>query len=136
MNTKLTNIAQLVASAIWADGEYDEAEKIAVTEIAEALEFDAAEFNTAIDVEIEKVKALSDEEIGQYVIGAAEGVDEEEAEIVFEAVLQMIISDNVLASAEVSTALAIAEALDIEQETAILLLADLVKSEPELEIEF
>lgn len=136
MNTKLTNIAQLIASAIWADGEYDEAEKIAVTEIAEALEFDAAEFNTAIDVEIEKVKALSDEEIGQYVIGAAEGVDEEEAEIVFEAVLQMIISDNVLASAEVSTALAIAEALDIEQETAILLLADLVKSEPELEIEF
>ena len=136
MNTKLTNIAQLVASAIWADGEYDEAEKIAVTEIAEALEFDAAEFNTAIDVEIEKVKALSDEEIGQYVIGAAEGVDEEEAEIVYEAVLQMIISDNVLASAEVSTALAIAEALDIEQETAILLLADLVKSEPELEIEF
>lgn len=136
MNTKLTNIAQLIASAIWADGEYDEAEKIAVTEIAEALEFDAAEFNTAIDVEIEKVKALSDEEIGQYVIGAAEGVDEEEAEIVYEAVLQMIISDNVLASAEVSTALAIAEALDIEQETAILLLADLVKSEPELEIEF
>lgn len=136
MNTKLTNIAQLIASAIWADGEYDEAEKIAVTEIAEALEFDAAEFNTAIDVEIEKVKALSDEEIGQYVIGAAEGVDEEEAEIVFEAVLQMIISDNVLASAEVSTALAIAEALDIEQETAVLLLADLIKSEPELEIEF
>ena len=85
---------------------------------------------------IEKVKALSDEEIGQYVIGAAEGVDEEEAEIVFEAVLQMIISDNVLASAEVSTALAIAEALDIEQETAVLLLADLIKSEPELEIEF
>lgn len=136
MNTKLTNIAQLIASAIWADGEYDEAEKIAVTEIAEALEFDAAEFNTAIDVEIEKVKALSDEEIGQYVIGAAEGVDEEEAEIVYEAVLQMIISDNVLASAEVSTALAIAEALDIEQETAVLLLADLIKSEPELEIEF
>lgn len=136
MNTKLTNIAQLIASAIWADGEYDEAEKIAVTEIAEALEFDAAEFNTAIDVEIEKVKALSDEEIGQYVIGAAEGVDEEEAEIVFEAVLQMIISDNVLASAEVSTALAIAEALDIEQETAVLLLADIIKSEPELEIEF
>ena len=28
MNTKLTNIAQLVASAIWADGEYDEAEKL------------------------------------------------------------------------------------------------------------
>ena len=136
MNTKLTNIAQLVASAIWADGEYDEAEKIAVTEIAEALEFDAAEFNTTIDAEIEKVKALSDEEIGQYVIGAAEGIDEEEAEIVFEAVLQMIISDNVLASAEVSTALAIAEALDIEQETAVLLLADLIKSEPELEIEF
>ena len=136
MNTKLTNIAQIIASAIWADGEYDEAEKVATEEIADALEYDVAQFNEAISAEIAKIKDLSEEEVADYIIKACEGVEEEETEIVFEAVLQMIISDNVLASAEVSTALAIAEALDIEQETAVLLLADLIKSEPELEIEF
>ena len=136
MNTKMINIAQLLAATIWADGEYDEAEKIAVGEIAEALEFDGAEFESTVNAEIEKIAALDEEGITNYIIDAAEGVDEEEAEMVYEVVLQIIISDNVIGPAEVATATAIAEALDIEQEIAILLLLDMVKSEPELEIDF
>lgn len=136
MKTDLLKIAQVIASAIWADGEYDEAEKLAVNEIADALELDAAQFNEAVNSEIESIKNLTEEELSQYILDAAEGVDEEELELVFEAVLQMIISDNVLSTSEISIALAIADALSIEQEVAVLLLADLVKSEPELEIEF
>ena len=48
----------------------------------------------------------------------------------------MIISDNVIGSSEVNTALAIADALGLENDSAILLLLDMVKSEPELEIDF
>lgn len=136
MKTDLLKIAQVIASAIWADGEYDEAEKLTVNEIADALELDAAQFNEAVNSEIESIKNLTEEELSQYILDAAEGVDEEELELVFEAVLQMIISDNVLSTSEISIALAIADALSIEQEVAVLLLADLVKSEPELEIEF
>lgn len=136
MNTKLTNIAQLVASAIWADGEYDEAEKIAVNEIADALELDTTEFNAEIEAEINNIKKLDEESIAEYIISAAEGVDAEETEIVFEVILQMIISDNVIGSSEVNTALAIADALGLENDLAILLLLDMVKSEPELEIDF
>ena len=136
MTTKLTNIAQLVASAIWADGEYDEAEKIAVNEIADALELDTTEFNAEIEAEINNIKKLDEESIAEYIISAAEGVDAEETEIVFEVILQMIISDNVIGSSEVNTALAIADALGLENDLAILLLLDMVKSEPELEIDF
>ena len=136
MKTDLLKIAQVIASAIWADGEYDEAEKLAVNEIADALELDVTQFNEAVNSEIESIKNLTEEELSQYILDAAEGVDEEELELVFEAVLQMIISDNVLSTSEISIALAIADALSIEQEVAVLLLADLVKSEPELEIEF
>ena len=136
MNSKLTNIAQLLAATIWADGEYDEAEKIAVNEIADALEYDEAEFNAAIDTEIAKVTELDEEAIGNYIVDAAEAIDAEEAEMIFEVVLQLIISDNVIGPAEISTAIAIAEALEIDSEMAILLLLDMVKTEPELEIDF
>ena len=37
MNTEIKHIAALVATAIWADGEYDAAEKIVVAEIAMRL---------------------------------------------------------------------------------------------------
>ena len=136
MNTKMINIAQLLAATIWADGEYDEAEKIAVNEIADALEYDEAEFNAAIDAEIAKVTELDEEAIGNYIVDAAEAIDAEEAEMIFEVVLQLIISDNVISPSEISTAIAIAEALEIVTEMAILLLLDMVKTEPELEIDF
>lgn len=136
MNSKLTNIAQLLAATIWADGEYDEAEKIAINEIADALEYDATEFNAVVDAEIAKVKNLEAEGIGNYIVDAAEAIDAEETEMIFEVVLQLIISDNVIGPAEISMAMAIAEALEIDSEMAILLLLDMVKTEPELEIDF
>lgn len=135
MNTKLTTIASLAATTIWADGEYNEAEKIAVAEIADAFEFDSEEFCAAVNAEVDKITDFSDEDLGEYIINVANEVDENEVEFIFEAVLQLIISDNVVSLSEVSTALSLADALGIEHESAILLLLDLVKSEPELEIE-
>jgi tellurite resistance protein len=38
MKTDIKNLAAFLATSIWADGEYDEAEKIAISEIAEAME--------------------------------------------------------------------------------------------------
>ena len=56
MNTDIKNIAALVATAIWADGEYDEAERIAVEEIAEAFELDQAAFAAQIEEELKAVE--------------------------------------------------------------------------------
>ena len=82
------------------------------------------------------VRFLRQKVIGNYIVDAAEAIDAEEAEMIFEVVLQLIISDNVISPSEISTAIAIAEALEIETEMAILLLLDMVKTEPELEIDF
>ena len=136
MNTKLSNIASIVAATIWADGEYDEAEKIAVSEIADALEIDEKEFSALVDAEVATIKTLDEEKIGDYIVNAAGEIDDEEVAIVYEAVLQIALSDGVLGAEEVSTLLAIADALGLDTETAVLLLADMVKTEPDLEIDF
>lgn len=136
MNTKLSNIASIVAATIWADGEYDEAEKIAVSEIADALEIDEKEFYDLVDAEVATIKTLDEEKIGDYIVNAAGEIDDEEVAIVYEAVLQIALSDGVLGTEEVSTLLAIADALGLDTETAVLLLADMVKTEADLEIDF
>jgi uncharacterized tellurite resistance protein B-like protein len=46
----------------------------------------------------------------------------------------MLLADSELSRAEVSNLLVIAEALGIEDEDAILMLADMVKTEPDLAI--
>lgn len=136
MKTDIKTIASFIAAAIWADAEYNEAEKEAVKEIAEALEFKEDEFIKCVDGEIAKIKKYSAEKATEYIVEASEKVDDEEIGILMEAVLQVIISDNVLSYDEMTNIMAIADALGVEHQYAILMVADLVKTEPELEISF
>ena len=48
----------------------------------------------------------------------------------------MMLCDGVLTAGEVYNLLAMAEALDIDRESAVLMLCDMVKTEPELEVSF
>lgn len=52
MKTDILNVAKLVASTVWSGRDFDEAEKSAVEEVAEALEFDIAKFSKAVDSEV------------------------------------------------------------------------------------
>ena len=134
MKTSIENIAAIVAAAIWADGVYDPAEEITVEEIAEALELDEKAFKAAVDKHVKALEKMSDNQANAALKDAAEAVDDEEIGIVFEAAMQMLLADSELSRAEVSNLLVIAEALGIEEEDAILMLADMVKTEPELTI--
>ena len=134
MKTSIENIAAIVAAAIWADGVYDPAEEITVEEIAEALELDEKAFEAAVDKHVKALEKMSDNQANAALKDAAEAVDDEEIGIVFEAAMQMLLADSELSRAEVSNLLVIAEALGIEDEDAILMLADMVKTEPELTI--
>ena len=136
MNTDIKHLAAYVATAIWADGEYDEAEKIAVEEIAEAFELDAAVLASEVDAALAEIETKSEEEIDDYLRAHSVEVEEEEAEMVYLAALQIVLIDGVLGADEVSNLLSIASTLGIDDEVAILLLADMVKGEPELQIEF
>lgn len=136
MKTNINTIAAFISAAIWADGVYDEAEKIAVEEIADALKLDEAEFKSAIDENLAKVRSMSADEASEYLRIASDDVDDEEIGILYEAAMQIIITDNKLSYTEVDNLLFIAEVLGIEDTMAVMLLADMVKTEPELEIAF
>lgn len=136
MKTNIKNLATILATTIWADGEYDEAEKISVEEIAEAFELDVNELLAAVNAEVEAISALDEEKVNEVLLQKAAEVDEEEAELVLQAVLQIATIDGVLCEEEVDNILSIASALGVNEARAVLMLADLVKDEPELEIVF
>lgn len=136
MKTNIKDLAAIMAVAIWADGEYDEAEKVAVEEIAEAFELNNDELVSAVNAALEEIEPMSEEQVNAYVIEHSSAVAEDEADMLFEAVLQIVIIDGVLSAEEVENLLSVSNALGIDEARAVLMLADVVKEEPELEIEF
>lgn len=136
MNTDIKHIAALVASAIWADGEYDEAEKIAVEEIAEAFELDAALFAQEIDAAVAELGIMDEEQVNNYILEHSAEVDDDEAAMLYEAALQIITIDGVVGVEEIDNVLAIASALGLDDAQAVLLFADLIREEPEIELAY
>lgn len=136
MNTDIKNLAAVLATVVWADGVYDEAEKVAVEEIAEALELDNAELTAAVEAALGEVENMNEEQVNEYILNNSAEIDEEEAEIVFEAAMQIAIVDGVLGIEEVDNLLAVASALGIDDARAVLLIIDLAKEEEELELAF
>lgn len=136
MNTDIKNLAAVLATVVWADGVYDEAENVAVEEIAEALELDNAELTAAVEAALGEVENMNEEQVNEYILNNSAEIDEEEAEIVFEAALQIAIVDGVLGVEEVDNLLAVASALGIDDARAVLLIIDLAKEEEELELAF
>ena len=135
MNTEIKHIAALVATSIWADGEYDAAERVVVAEIADAFELDAEVFAAAVEAELATVESMNEEEVNAYILEHSAEVDDDEAELLLQAVLQVVIVDGILGEEEVDNVLSIASALGIDDARAVLMLADLVKEESELQIE-
>lgn len=135
MKTNNKNVAKFLAVAIMADGNYDEAEKIALTEIAEAFELDADALVEAVETEVRTVERLSDAKLKEYLCVASTEVVEDENNFIFEALLELVLADGILASEEVEILLECANLLAIPQSEAVLMLADMVKDEPEMEIQ-
>ena len=136
MKTKIESLATFMAVAIWANGKYEEEEQIAVEEIAEALELDKNAFNAAINNVLTDIKDLSDEEVSARLATAGDDVDDEEVGIIFECALQIVLADSVLEYDEVSNILAIADALGLDEAYAVLMLADMLKEENDIEVSF
>ena len=136
MKTNIKNIAAFLATAIWADGEYDEAEKIALSEIADALEINEAELVAETEAALAEVEKMDEDAIDAYLSKSGANVDEAEAAQVYMAAMQIVTIDGVLGVEEVDNFLSIAATLGLDDSYAMLLLIDLVKEEPELELAF
>lgn len=136
MKTDIKHLAAFAAVAIWADGEYDEAERVALEEIAEAFELDEATLKQEVDAAYAEIENKSEEEVNDYLYAHSAEIEDDEADYVFEAMLEILLIDGVLSSEEVSNLMSMAGALGIDEERAILMLVDMAKEETDLEVEF
>ena len=136
MKTSNATIGSILAAIIWADREYSEVERTTISEIAEALGLTEKELTMNVTAALVELKNMDEEKATDFAVKHAAKVDDEETGEIYQALLQMALCDNVLTYNEVHNLLALAEALDIDQDAAVLMLCDLVKSEPELEISF
>ena len=136
MKTDIKHLAAFAAVAIWADDEYDEAEKIAIEEIAEAFELDVATLNQEVDAALAEIENKSEEEVNDYLYAHSAEIEDEEADYIFEAMLEILLIDGVLSSDEVSNLMSMAGALGIDDERAILMLVDMAKEEGDLKVKF
>lgn len=136
MKTPDITIASLLAAIIWADGEYSDVERETVGEIADALSIPEKILSMNITAALVELKNLDEKTATEFAVKHAVKVDDEETGEVFQAVMQLALCDNMLIYNEVHNILTIAEALDIDRDAAVLMLCDLVKTEPELEVSF
>lgn len=136
MKTAPNTIASLLAACIWADGEYEEVERTTAEEVAEAFGLDDKDFHKYMTAAMVEVQNLSPEAATTYAVKHAEKVDPEDTGEIYQAIMQMMLCDGVLTAGEVHNLLAMAEALDIDRNSAVLMLCDMVKTEPELEVSF
>ncbi len=135
MKASLESLANFICFVVWADGEYDEAEKEAVVEIAETFGLNQLKFHIAVEVAINRILRMDEKEVNEFLHKAADDIDDVEIGQVYESAMQVAIADGVLTRGEVNNLLAIADALGIDTDMACLLLCDMVKTEAELEID-
>lgn len=137
MKTELKNIAAFLATAAWANGYYAEEEKEQMKEIAEALGLDEKTLNEAVDAEIDKLDKMNEDEAGEYLIDNASAIDEEDAIALMECAIEIVLADGVIERDEVETLFDLADATGTLSHTQVLLMvADLIKHEPEIEVKF
>lgn len=136
MTTPTTTLASLLASAVWADGDYSEVEREAVAEIADALDVNLKELEMNMTAALVEMKHLDEKAATEYAVKHAGKVADEDTGPVFQALMQLVLADGVLTQGEAHNLITLGEALDIEPSMTVLMLCDMVKTEPELEVSF
>lgn len=134
MKTELKYIAPFLAFSAWADEVYGDEEKAVLVDVAEVLGFNSDEFVAAVEDEIEAMKDMSGEDVTKHINEAGSKVADDEVGTVIQAAMETIFADCVIVRNEMTNLLVIANALGIEEEDVILMVADMVKEEPEMEI--
>ena len=132
---KTQTVVAFSASAIMANGMYDEAEKNAISSIAKTFGVNEQEMFAAVDAEIDKQEAMPDEALNAYLTDMANKLNENEMIEVFQVCLVLVLSDGKLCKEEVAILLSFAAILNIDNVYATLMIAYIVNKETDLEIE-
>lgn len=137
MKTDLKNAAAFLATAIWADGYYSEEEKNILDEIAEELKVDTDELKAAVNREVELLEPKTEEEVTEYLIENATAIEPEDVLTLMQSAIEIVLADSVLSKDEANVLFELADATGILSNSDVLLMvADLIKYDPEIEIKF
>ena len=137
MKSDIKNVAAFLAVAIWADGVYAEEEKMILSEIAEVLNVEESELTENVDEALKVLQDKDDEAVQAYIIENASVLDEEDVKVLMQCAIEIVLADDVIARDEVQVLFDLADATgSVEHTDVALMLADLVKYNPDIEIEF
>ncbi len=136
MKSDIKNVAAFLAVAIWADGVYAEEEKMILAEIAEVLNVEESELTENVDEALKVLQDKDDEAVQAYIIENASALDEEDVKVLMQCAIEIVLADDVIARDEVQVLFDLADATgSVEHTDVALMLADLVKYNPDIEIE-
>lgn len=137
MKSDIKNVAAFLAVAIWADGVYAEEEETILSEIAEVLNVEESELTENVDEALKVLQDKDDEAVQAYIIENASALDEEDVKVLMQCAIEIVLADDVIARDEVQVLFDLADATgSVEHTDVALMLADLVKYNPDIEIEF
>ena len=133
MKSDIKNVAAFLA----VDGVYAEEEKMILAEIAEVLNVEESELTENVDEALKVLQDKDDEAVQAYIIENASALDEEDVKVLMQCAIEIVLADDVIARDEVQVLFDLADATgSVEHTDVALMLADLVKYNPDIEIEF
>lgn len=133
MKSVAEHVANVLAVAIWADGEYDEAERATVTEIAESMGYPTIIFQKMVEGGVGGMLKSTEEKVNEILRASAKEIVPSEKEQIYEAAIEIVLSNSVIAYEEIDRLLAVAGALDVDMETAVTLIVDMVNPDVDAE---
>lgn len=138
MISDIKNVAAFLAVAIWADGVYSEEENEMLTDIAEALDVNSATLIQQVQEAVATLEDKDDDAIQEYLIDNASAIEEDETKKLLQCAIEIVMADNVITADEVQVLFDLADAMggEVEHADVTLMLLDLVKYSPEIEVEF
>ena len=138
MKSEIKNVAAFLAVAIWADGVYSEEETEIIADIAEALGVDPKELAQHVGDAVKSLEDKDDDAVQEFLVANAPAIDEDESKKLLQCAIEIVMADNVTSADEVQVIFDLADAMggDVEHADVALMLVDLVKYSPEIEVEF
>ena len=108
-----------------------------LAEIAEVLNVEESELTENVDEALKVLQDKDDEAVQAYIIENASALDEEDVKVLMQCAIEIVLADDVIARDEVQVLFDLADATgSVEHTDVALMLADLVKYNPDIEIEF
>lgn len=135
MKSNIQDIATIVATVVWSDGEFAEAEKTVVSEVAKAINADVISFVKSVEKLSAEFNGIDEDSINKKLQSASKNIDKKEITGVLAICIQVIMADGFVGHEEVANFLAIAESLGADETDAVLILADAIKGENDIQID-